>query len=115
MNEHGISVELIDVQSLMPFDLDNMIIDSLKKTSRILFLDEDFHGGATAYMMNEVLSKRNGYQLLDAKPITLCASDVRSAYGSDGDYFIKPSVDDVFEVAYQMMHESDPTTFSKIF
>lgn len=115
LQDYNISVELIDIQSLMPFDLDDTILKSLKKTSRILFLDEDFHGGATAFMMNEVLSKRDGYRWLDAKPTTLCAKDVRSPYGSDGDYFIKPSIDDVFETIYSIMHEADPGQFNTSF
>ncbi len=106
--EHGISVELIDVQTLLPFDLEHRIVDSLKKTNRILFLDEDVPGGATAYMMQEVLEVQNGYRYLDSAPKCLSAKAHRPAYGSDGDYFSKPNVEDVFEAVYEMIKEAEP-------
>ncbi len=95
--KHGISVELVDVQTLLPFDLEHRIVQSLKKTNRILFLDEDVPGGATAYMLQQVMEVQNGYLYLDAPPVTLTAHAHRPPYGSDGDYFSKPSVEDVFE------------------
>ncbi len=109
--EQGISVELVDVQTLLPFDLPNHILTSLQKTNRIVFLDEDVPGGATAFMMQEVLEKQNGYRYLDAAPQTITAREHRPPYGSDGDYFSKPNAEDVFEVIYDLMHEADPESF----
>lgn len=106
--QHGIRVEIIDVQTLLPFDINHSIVDSLKSTNRIVFLDEDVPGGATSFMMQQVLEKQGGYQFLDSKPLTITANEHRPAYGSDGDYFSKPSVDTVFRVIYQLMHESNP-------
>jgi pyruvate/2-oxoglutarate/acetoin dehydrogenase E1 component len=111
LEKFGISVELIDVQSLLPFDIHGKIVESLKKTNRIVFMDEDVPGGATAYMMQEVLEKQGGYLHLDSKPITLTSKAHRPAYGSDGDYFSKPNADDVFKVVYEMMSESDPAKY----
>lgn len=105
LGEHGISVELIDIQSLVPFDLSNTIVQSLKKTSRIIFMDEDVPGGATAYMMQQVLEQQKGYQFLDASPITITAKAHRCPYGSDGDYFTKPNAEDVFEAVYKLVME----------
>ena len=115
LEELGISVEIVDVQTLLPFDINNSIMESVKKTSRVLFLDEDVPGGASAYMMQKVLEEQGGFRYLDAEPRTLCAKDHRPAYGSDGDYFSKPSVDDVMDIAYAMMHESDPEKFPSIY
>ncbi|NRB62836.1 MAG: transketolase [Saprospiraceae bacterium] len=112
LEEHGISVELIDPQSLLPFDLEHRILESLKKTNRIIFMDEDIPGGATAFMMREVLEVQGGYRYLDSPPLTLTARAHRPPYGSDGDYFSKPNPEDVFQSIYQMMYESDPTRFS---
>ena len=111
LEEEGISVELIDVQTLLPFDLEHRIVQSLKKTNRIVFLDEDFPGGGTAYMMQEVLEKQEGYQFLDSQPITITSKEHRPPYGSDGDYFSKPHPEDVFEIIYEMMAESEPQRF----
>jgi pyruvate/2-oxoglutarate/acetoin dehydrogenase E1 component len=111
LKKQGISVELIDVQTLLPFDLEHRIVASLRKTNRIVFMDEDVPGGATAYMMREVLEKQKGYQFLDSKPITLTAKPHRTAYGSDGDYFSKPSPEDVFETVYNLMQEVEPRRF----
>jgi len=111
LEEQGISVELIDVQSLLPFDLDNQIVESLKKTNKIVFLDEDVPGGATAYMMQHVLEKQEGYLHLDAQPKTISSRAHRPAYGTDGDYFSKPSAEDVFAVVYGMMNEYDPANY----
>ncbi len=107
----GISVELIDVRSLLPFDVNGRILQSLQKTSRILFLDEDVPGGATAYMMQEVIEKQGGFHWLDSEPRTLAAQEHRPAYGSDGNYFSKPNAEDVFEAVYELMNEVDPATY----
>jgi len=110
----GIDVELIDVQTLLPFDLNHMIVDSLKKTSRVLFVDEDMPGGTTAYMMQEVLEKQGGYPWLDSAPRTLSAANHRPAYGTDGDYYSKPNAESVFNAVYEIMRESDPNRFPAI-
>jgi len=115
LEEEGISVELIDVQCLMPFDINHIIGDSLKKTNRLVVLDEDFGGGASAYILQKVLEEQKGYFSLDSEPLTITAADVRPAYGSDGDYFIKPSVEDVFEQVYALMHEANPSQFPKMY
>ncbi len=115
LHEAGISVELIDVQTLLPFDTHHSIVESLKKTNRIVFLDEDVPGGASAYMMQQVLQEQGGYNYLDAAPLTLSAKEHRPAYGSDGDYFSKPSADDVFDVVYNLMNETDSNKFPKIY
>ena len=99
------SIELIDVQTLIPFDLEQTIVESLKKTNRVLFFDEDVPGGATAYMLQEVLEKQGGYYHLDAAPKTLTAQAHRCAFGSDGDYFSKPQVQDVVDTVMEMMGE----------
>ena len=111
LRKQGISVELIDVQTLLPFDLEHRILASLKKTNRILFMDEDVPGGATAFMMNEVLEKQGGYRYLDSPPATLTAHEHRPPYGSDGDYFSKPQPEDVFEKVYRIMQEANPHRF----
>ncbi|HHH49922.1 MAG TPA: transketolase [Saprospiraceae bacterium] len=107
----GVSVELIDVQTLLPFDLNHSILESLKKTNRIVFLDEDIPGGATSYMMQQVLELQQGYQYLDAQPKTITASNHRTPYGTDGDYFSKPNPEDVFDVLYELMHEANPKMY----
>jgi pyruvate/2-oxoglutarate/acetoin dehydrogenase E1 component/TPP-dependent pyruvate/acetoin dehydrogenase alpha subunit len=103
--EEGISVELIDVQTLLPFDINHSIVKSLQKTNRILFIDEDVPGGATAYMFNHVMEEQGGYKWLDASPKTLAAKAHRPAYGSDGDYFSKPNTEDVIEAVRAVMAE----------
>ena len=115
LNEHGISVELIDVQTLLPFDMNHTIIESIKKTNRVVFFDEDVPGGATAYMMQKVVEEQGAYQYLDSKPLTISAKAHRPAYGSDGDYFSKPSSDDVFDVIYNLMLEVNPSKYVKIY
>lgn len=110
----GIDVELIDVQTLMPFDVSGVILKSLKKTNAILFFDEDVSGGATAYMMQQVLDRDGGYDFLDSQPKCLSAKDHRSAYGSDGDYYCKPNAEDVFDVVYGIVHERDPYRFPQL-
>ncbi|MBX2877746.1 MAG: transketolase [Saprospiraceae bacterium] len=111
LEEKGIQVELIDVQTLLPFDLEHRIVQSLQKTNRILFLDEDVPGGASAFMFQQVLEEQGGYQYLDSPPATLTAKAHRPAFGDDGDYFSKPSTIDVFWKVYQIMQESDPARF----
>jgi len=111
LEEAGISVELIDVQTLVPFDVNYLIVDSLKKTNKVIFVDEDLPGGATAYMMQKVLQEQKGYYHLDAEPIALSGKEHRPAYGTDGDYFSKPSIEDIFDAVYDMMHEYNPAKF----
>ena len=111
LEEMNISCELIDVQTLLPFDINHMIVNSLKKTNRIIFIDEDVPGGATSFMLNEVINKQKGYYHLDSQPITLTAKEHRPAYGSDGDYFSKPNVDEIIDAIYNMMKESNPTKY----
>lgn len=111
----GISVELIDVQTLLPFDIHHSIVESIKKTNRVLFLDEDVEGGASAFMMQQVLEVQGAYQYLDSAPRTLTAKDHRPAYGSDGDYFSKPNAEDIFDAVYSLMHEVNPGKFPSIY
>ncbi|MDO5969055.1 thiamine pyrophosphate-dependent enzyme [Flavivirga aquimarina] len=110
----GIDAEVIDVQSLLPFDLNQDIVKSVAKTNRLLIIDEDVPGGASAYILNEILNIQNAYQHLDSQPKTLTAKAHRPAYGNDGDYFSKPSAEDIFEAVYEMMHELNPTDFPKL-
>lgn len=107
----GIDAEIIDVQSLTPFDRNGSIVESLKKTSRVLFLDEDMPGGTTAYMMQQVLEVQQGYQWLDSQPRTLSAANHRPAYGADGNYYSKPNVESIFDAVYDLMHESNPSRY----
>jgi len=109
-----IDVEVIDIQSLIPFDLQKDISKSIEKTNRLLIVDEDVPGGASAYILGEILQHQEVYQNLDSKPHLLTAKEHRPAYGSDGDYFSKPSSDDVFENVYSMFHEVDPSSFPKL-
>ena len=111
----GISCEVIDVQSLLPFDVNHSIVESLKKTNRVVFADEDVPGGATAFMMQKVLEEQQGYQYLDSAPLTIAAKEHRPAYSSDGDYFSKPNVEEVFDKVYAMMREADPEKFPSIY
>jgi pyruvate/2-oxoglutarate/acetoin dehydrogenase E1 component len=115
LDEVGISVEVIDVQTLLPFDTDQLIADSLRKTGRVVFADEDVPGGATAYMMQQVLDGQQAYQLLDSAPRCISAQAHRPPYGSDGDYFSKPNAEDVFDVVYEIMREADPAEFPTIY
>jgi pyruvate/2-oxoglutarate/acetoin dehydrogenase E1 component len=105
LEQLNISVEIVDVQTLLPFDINHLILESLKKTNRILFVDEDVPGGAAAYMFTKVMEEQGGYKWLDVAPRTLTAKDHRPGYGSDGDYFCKPNVEDVVEVVVEMMKE----------
>ncbi len=107
----GVSCQLIDVQSLLPFDIHHSLVEQLKLTNKVVFLDEDVPGGASAFMMQQVLEEQNGYAYLDAKPLTITAKPHRPAYGTDGDYFSKPNAEDVFEKIYQMMHEYNPSAY----
>lgn len=115
LEEIGISVEVIDVQSLLPFDIHHSIVESLKKTNRVVFADEDVPGGASAYMMQKVLEEQGGYFHLDSQPVTISAAEHRPAYASDGDYWSKPNVETVFDKIYELMSEVDPQKFPKIY
>jgi 2-oxoisovalerate dehydrogenase E1 component len=115
LQDFGISVELIDIQTLLPFDLNHMILDSVKKTNRIVFFDEDVPGGATAYMMNKVLEEQHAFQYLDSPPVTITGKEHRPAYSSDGDYFSNPNSEDVFDRIYKIMHESNPKKFPAMY
>ena len=111
LNEKGISVELIDVQSLLPFDVHHNIVESLKKTNKVVFMDEDVKGGATGFMMQKVLEEQGGYQYLDSAPRTLTSQDHRPAYGTDGDYFSKSNPEELFDLVYGIMSEYNPSTY----
>lgn len=115
LKEFDISVELIDVQTLLPFDVSGVVGKSVKKTSKVVFFDEDVPGGATAFMMQKVLEEQKAYFDLDAEPKTLSAHEHRPAYSSDGDYFSNPNAEDVFETIYAMMNESDPVKYPRIY
>ena len=110
----GIDAEVIDVQSLLPFDLSEEISESVKKTNRLAVIDEDVEGGASAYIMQQILEKQGAFRYLDSKPLTIAAKNHRPAYASDGDYFSKPSVEDIVEKVYDLFHESNPAKFPKM-
>ncbi len=114
LQEVGIDAEIIDIQSLLPFDINHDIVKSIAKTSRVIVIDEDIKGGASAYILNEILNTQNAFQYLDSAPKTLAAKPHRPAYGTDGDYFSKPSVEDIFEAVYAMMHEVSPADFPRL-
>jgi pyruvate/2-oxoglutarate/acetoin dehydrogenase E1 component len=105
LEQQGISCEIIDVQTLLPFDIHHKILDSLKKTNRIVFVDEDVPGGASAYMFNQVMEEQGGYRYLDVAPRTITGKAHRPGYGSDGDYFSKPNTDEIETVIRKMMAE----------
>jgi pyruvate/2-oxoglutarate/acetoin dehydrogenase E1 component len=111
LKQEGISIEVIDIQSLIPFDLKEEIRESIAKTNRLLIVDEDVPGGATSYILQQLIEKQQIFNLLDASPKLLSAKAHRPAYGGDGDYFSKPSEDDVFEAVYEIMHEANPKAF----
>lgn len=115
LKQFGINCEVIDIQSLMPFDTQHDIVKSVQKTNRLMIIDEDVPGGASAYILNEVLEKQDAYQYLDSKPITLTAEEHRPAYGTDGDYFSNCSTEDIFEAVYKIMHEVNPNQFKPLF
>jgi pyruvate/2-oxoglutarate/acetoin dehydrogenase E1 component/TPP-dependent pyruvate/acetoin dehydrogenase alpha subunit len=112
---HDISVELIDVQTLIPFDIHHIIAESLMKTNRLAILDEDVPGGASAYILKNILEDQQGYRYLDSEPITITSKEHRPAYATDGDYFSKPSADDVFDAIYNLMYEANPQKYPKIY
>jgi len=111
----GVSCEVIDTQTLVPFDLSHDIAKSVKKTNRLLVIDEDVPGGASAYIMQKIVEEQNAYNYLDSEPQTLAAKEHRPPYGKDGDYFTKPSAEDIFEKVYSMMHEFDPSKFPSLY
>jgi pyruvate/2-oxoglutarate/acetoin dehydrogenase E1 component len=115
LREFAISCELIDVQTLLPFDVNHVIVGSLRKTNKIVFFDEDVPGGATAFMMQKVIEEQKGYYYLDTEPRTVTAKEHRAAYSTDGDYFSNPNTEDVFDSVYNMMRESNPVKYPKIF
>ena len=115
LQQIGIDIEIIDAQSLLPFDINHDCVKSLAKTNKLLVVDEDVPGGATAYILQEILETQNGYQYIDSKPATLTAKAHRPAYGTDGDYFSKPSTEDIFEKIYEMMHEYNPEKFKRLY
>ena len=114
LQEVGIDAEIIDVQSLLPFDLNHDIVKSVAKTNRLMVIDEDVPGGASAFILNEILNTQNAFVHLDSQPQTLAAKEHRPAYGTDGDYFSKPSTEDVFEAVYNVMHEVNPEDYPKL-
>jgi pyruvate/2-oxoglutarate/acetoin dehydrogenase E1 component len=115
LEEAGVSCEVIDVQTLLPFDIHHNIVQSIRKTNRVAFADEDVPGGATSFMMQEVLEGQDAYQYLDSKPITITGKEHRPAYASDGDYFSKPNAEEIFEQIYAVMHESDPEKYPSVY
>lgn len=110
-----IDIELIDVQSLLPFDLKHEVVESIEKTNRLIIIDEDVPGGASAYLLQEILEKQNAYQFLDSKPTTLTAKNHRTAFGTDGDYFSKPNHETIFEAIYNVMHEANPSKYKALY
>ena len=112
--EVGINAEVIDAQSLLPFDINHDVVKSLQKTNRLLIIDEDVPGGCSAYLLQEILEKQEGYIYLDSKPQTLTAKAHRPAYATDGDYFSKPNAEDIFEKVYAIMHEANPNSYPKL-
>lgn len=113
--ETGIDAEIIDIQSLLPFDVNHDIVKSLAKTNRLLVIDEDVPGGASAFILQQILDEQNGYKHLDSKPETLAAKAHRPAYGTDGDYFSKPSIEDIYEKVYAIMSEVNPVKYPSLF
>jgi len=114
LNQVGIDAEIIDVQSLLPFDINHDVVKSVMKTNRLVIIDEDVPGGASAYLLQEILEKQNAYQYLDSKPVTLTAQAHRAAYSTDGDYFSKPNAEDIFECIYNVMHEANPNKYKAL-
>ena len=114
LQQTGIDAEVIDLQSLLPLDLNNDLVKSVQKTNRLLVIDEDVPGGASAYILNHIVEEQGGYKYLDSKPQTLSAKAHRPPYGTDGDYFSKPSGEDIYETVYAIMHEADPKKFPKL-
>ncbi len=114
LEDENISVEVIDIQTLLPFDIDRIIVKSLEKTSRLVILDEDVPGGASAFMLHKILEEQGGYEWLDSDPRTITGKEHRPAYGTDGDYFSKPNLEEIIETIYDMMHESNPALYPSI-
>jgi len=114
LQNYDIDVELIDAQTLLPFDLKHEVLESVKKTNRLIVIDEDVPGGCAAYLMQEIIEKQGAFKYLDAPPITLTAKAHRPAYASDGDYFSKPNAEDIFESIYNIMHESNPSAYPEL-
>ena len=115
LSKMGISCEVVDVQTLLPFDINHAIVNSIKKTNRVVFADEDVPGGATSFMMQKVLEEQSAYLYLDSKPLTITAKEHRPAYGSDGDYFSKPNPEEIVDQVYRMMNEADPEKYPDIY
>ncbi len=115
LEEAGISCEVIDVQTLLPFDINHRIVESIRKTNRVIFADEDVPGGTTSFMLQQVIEVQNAYVHLDSKPVTITAKEHRPAYASDGDYFSKPNSEEVFEMVYQLMHEVNPDKYPSLY
>ena len=115
LEQLGISAEVIDAQSLLPFDINHDVAKSLTKTNRLAIIDEDVPGGATAFLLQEIIEKQSAYFSLDSKPITITAKAHRPPYATDGDYFSKPSVDDIVERVYAIMHDSNPSKYPSIY
>jgi pyruvate/2-oxoglutarate/acetoin dehydrogenase E1 component len=115
LSQVGIDAEIIDAQSLLPFDLDHEVLASVQKTNRLVIIDEDIPGGASAYLLDEIVNKQGAYNFLDSMPTTITAKAHRPAYGTDGDYFSKPSVNDIFEGVYKVMQETDPVKFKSLY
>jgi 2-oxoisovalerate dehydrogenase E1 component len=103
------------VQTLLPFDIHHAILESIKKTNRIVFADEDVPGGATAFMMQKVLEEQGAYEFIDSKPLTITAKEHRPAYGSDGDYFSKPNAEEIYDKIYMLFREADPDQFPSLY
>ena len=115
LSQTDIDVEIIDAQSLLPFDINHDVLTSIQKTNRLIIIDEDIPGGASAYLLDEIINKQKAYYYLDSKPVTITAKAHRPAYGTDGDYFSKPSVNDIFEGVYQVMNEADPVKYKSLY
>ena len=115
LSQVGIDAEIIDAQTLLPFDLEQEVLLSIQKTNRLVIIDEDIPGGASAYLLDEIVNQQGAYYYLDSKPVTITAKAHRPAYGTDGDYFSKPSVNDIFEGVYKVMHESDPLKYKSLY
>jgi pyruvate/2-oxoglutarate/acetoin dehydrogenase E1 component len=114
LQEVGINAEIIDVQSLLPFDVNHDIVKSVAKTNRLMVIDEDVSGGASAFILDKIVNEQNAYKYLDSQPLTLTAKEHRPAYGTDGDYFSKPSIEDVFEAVYNIFTEVNPNDYPKL-
>ena len=115
LEEVGVSCEVIDAQTLLPFDIHHSILDSVKNTNRVVFADEDVPGGASAFMMQKVVEEQGAYRYLDSKPITITSKEHRPAYGSDGDYFSKPNAEQIIDEVYALMAEVDPERYPDIY